>query len=155
MSTIAEIREFDKLAKFGSEDIYNDFMTSELIKKEVRVKALHKLHYSIVQLLRFSKATIENKVKKEERPKIKEYELMLLRIEKLIPSCFKKIKDNQRRMTMRIDESKFDKVHSLLMNLYDDVFKLVYKAELIFPVSDEFDPDELIKKMSEDIIMSG
>ncbi len=155
MSTIMQIKEYDNIVKFGSMDFMQEFMMSEEMKKSIKVKALQRLIYAIIQLLRFSKSTIKNKVKKEERGKVEEAEKTLQQLQKAIPSCYRRTKDNKGRGNIVINESKFDGLHSLIMQIYDDVFALVYKAQLIFPVSEEWDPDEMMKKVKEDMIFSG
>lgn len=143
---------YEEIARFGSTDMRDDFIITPEQKNQARVFAMERLIYTLQLVINNSLFAI----RKKELEEMKGYLTTLDKLEKMFKQCYNH-SYNQKTKTkgIVIDEDKFSKVIDLLSKIKSDICNPLNKAQLIFTSTEEIDPDEYLRKMKEDMIMSG
>ncbi len=149
---LAELDEYEKMALFGTSDLVDEFQLTPNMKNLARIKALNRICHTLQMLVRNTIFAVN----KKDRDKMNAFTEDLNRISKVIP-LVKKETQNQRdkTTTIKIHEENFKMIFDMLLQIKEDVNYPLNKANLIFSSDDSMDPDELMKKIEEDMIHSG
>lgn len=144
--------EYCVIAKFGTSDMIDEFVTNDNMRNIARIKSLYRLTNCLLMI-------IDNSIfalRKKDKPTMEEYRKKLIQIEKVIPVCHSNIYNQKNKTTSTIiDEEKFKKILSLLENIKREINTPLNNADMIYYKSEEVDPDELMRQIQEDIIHSG
>lgn len=143
------IDEYETIAMFGTSELIEDIITSEEIKNIARIKALERLFHATEKVLRNTRFALF----KEGRASVEVYkkDLNLLRV--ILPNIKEEIRDDRsKRRKVIIKEEVFNFLLNQLMRINEEMLEPLNKASLIFMAVEEFDPDDLKKKLMEDII---
>ncbi len=155
MKHMIEIDSLVEIAKFGSVEIIEDFILDEQTKVKARINAIKRLASKLYLILSNTKFALKSKEAKES---FKNFQDIIKKVEadyiekKYI---YKDTKSINGSVKVIILEDKFKKILEILEGIKEDMLDPLNKAELIFRTFEEFDPDELKRKITEDIINAG
>ena len=152
MKHLYEADQYETIATFGAEGMVEGIMLDESLKNVARVNAL-------TRLLKCLSMIINNTifaVKSKDKETLKKLKKDLKEVGKAIPMVSSVI-TNQRTRTneIKIEEKIFRGLLDILIRIKSDINEPLNRADLIFSSSEEMDPDEMMKRIEEDIIMGG
>lgn len=143
------IDEYETIAMFGTSELIEDIITTEEIKNIARIKALERLFHATGKVLRNTNFALF----KEGKEKINDYKKDLKLIQSVLPYIKEEIRDDRKKMSrVIIREEAFNFILNQLMRINEEMLEPLNKASLIFMAVEEFDPDDLKKKLIEDIV---
>lgn len=153
MKPLYEIGEFATKAVFGVTDIENAFGVSDEIITMIRIQSLKHMHHRLTALINDTLFAIK---KKPDKELMKNYLESLHGLSEYLP-YIEDVVVNQRdnKKMIIINERVFDIVLHILNDIRRDVLVPLNNSDLIFTSVDETDPDELLKKIQEDIVNAG
>jgi len=156
LKPLIELDRYLTVAEFGAEDLVEEFNIPEDMKDEIRFKALKRVVSTMLLLIENSKFAL----KKMDMEGFLVYKKQL----KLIQSLMKenvvfKYQVNHRTKSRRVKliEDKFELFLEKLREIKEEFVTPMNNADLIFSSSNDegLDPDELRKKIMEDIVSAG
>jgi len=149
---LLEADDYADIAKFGTSQLIDEFIVNDNMKNEARLKAMKRL-------LNCLQMTIDNSefaLKKKDKIIIQGYSEDLKKIEKVIPYVSRtSFNQRDKKKHIVIDEEKFNIILGMLIELKKAILEPLNNAELIFGADEAMDPDELKKRIMEDIVFSG
>ncbi len=153
MKPLYEIGQYATKAVFGVDEMEQAFGVAEETIVHLRIEAIKHMHHRLTMLINDTVFAIK---KPKDLEKMKD---ILTTLKSLLPFIhgMKRTIVNQRDNTrlITINEFLFDMVLMLLNQLRSDVLTPLNNSDLIFTSSDEIDPDEMLRKIQEDIIHGG
>jgi len=153
MQHLIELHENEKIAYFGTISLPDEFMLDDNTKNIARIKALRRYAKTLEMLIRDVKFAL----RKNDRPSIDKFKEEIVRVQKLIPMVEIKVTNSrERKETITIDEQKFDKFLSILINIKEQILSPMNRADLIFVGSDaDWDPIEYKKQIMHRLSTQG
>ena len=149
---LAELDEYEKMALFGTSDMVDEFSLDENTKNQARIKALERICHTLQMLVRNTIFAVN----KKDRPKMEGFTTRLERLWKVLPVVKNEtVNHRDRKTTVTIDEKKFKYIFDLLLEIKQEVNYPLNQANLIFSSDDSIDPDELMRRIEDDMIHSG
>lgn len=156
LKPLVELDRYLIVAEFGAEEMVDEFNMSEDLKDSARLKALRRVVSTMLLLIENSKFAL----KKKDTGKFSEYKLQLKLIQSLMKEdiIFKyQINHKSKSRKIKIIEEKFDLLLEKLRVIKEEFVIPMNDADLIFSSTEDegLDPDDLKKKIMEDIITAG
>lgn len=149
---LLEIDEYRKIANFGMAYLEEEFTTSQEQQTLARLKALKRFGKTLEMLIRNTLFAI----RKKHHDKIKDLLDDIIRYQKLLYTCeIKNRSEVNNKNVIKIHERNFAFFLEAFENTHQQLLYPLNESELIFASNDEIDPDELMKKIKEDMIHSG
>lgn len=144
--------DYEVVATFGTNEMMDEYQVSERLKSDARVKALRRLIKTLKMIINNSYFA----VKKKDKPDLEKFMKDLVDIEKIMPVAYENI-INQKTKTREvlIDEDRFQSILDMVIKIKEGINEPLNKADLIYSSTEEIDPDELKRRLMEDIIHSG
>lgn len=146
---LIEVDDLILMSIYGTTNITEEFMTTEEVIIRARHMAIDRFRTHLELLLQNTKFA----VKAKDKLLFDEYLLFLKNIKSIIPGL-KTVVRNQQKKTSRteLDEERFSQTLELLQKVNQNILEPLNKADLIFSSTEEFDPDEYMKQLEEDIV---
>jgi len=146
------IDEYETIARYGTSDMIDEFIVDQHSKNLARLKAIDRMTHALIKVIGNTKFAL----KKDDKKLVSEYKEALEKIESFLPKLEIKIRSvKDKSIVYKVKEKEFKVVLNTLSKIAEDLLEPLNKADLIFTSRDEFDPDELTRKIKEDIIFSG
>lgn len=146
---LIELDEYQEIARYGTANIVEEFTVDESMKAIARLKAIDRYQSTLMMLIENVFFAIR---KSEDKEKIKSYYKRLKKIGNVIPELRIKRRING-QMKDAVDDEKFDRIFSMLINIKTNLNVPLNNADLIFNSVEEFDPEkfkfDIMKKMGE------
>lgn len=150
---IKKMNYYYELAKFGTDDIVESFLTTPEMKDKCRIEAMQRFIHSAKILISNTMFALKNEKDKENLNEIRK---AFDSIEKMLPLIeLKTFNQRDKRVYSRIDEVQFNKIYPICYKLKEEVVKPLNRNDLIFINPEEFDPDEYLRQWEEDYVNSG
>lgn len=153
MKPLAEISRYFIMARFGVENVEDNYNLPEEILTFNRIEGLKHVHYRLIRVINDNKFAI--KVKRD-KIKMEELSKVLYAINPMLNEIALTItnqRDNKR--SIQINEEKFNMIFHLLETINTDLMECMNNSDLIYNSVEETDPDEILRKIQEDIINAG
>jgi len=136
--------DYVRIAEFGSLELEQSFSEPSHITTSRRIAGIQRLHAELMMLIDNS-FFIMRKIGQEEMLKLR---ARLQRIRKILPACvIKKIDQRTDGHVTTINEYHFFNCLEDLKKVKEEINTPLNRANLIFPESEEVDPDELKRKI--------
>ena len=143
---LIELDLWETIAQFGRKDMEEEVALEDMSKR--REEALHRMVFTLRQLIGNCKFTLERKDKDKEAIDI----LMrrLRNVEKVLDGVsYEVVDDVQKTKVLFINEKHFNVCFDILREIKDEVNIPINRAGLIFRQSEEIDLDKIMKDIVE------
>ena len=155
MNPLRQFSEYSTMAKFGTIDMSEEFMVTEEIKVQARVKALHRMTDCLRNIC--SNEFAINKAK--DKGELTVYRKVLdENIPKLISLCSgtqsHRVNGNFKTV-LCIDENAFDIVFRVLWNVRNNITPILNRSGLIFAPQDFKSIEDYKRELEDRIINRG
>lgn len=139
--------EYETIATFGAEDLFEELTADDNLKTISRLRALKRLLKTLQMIINNTKFA----VKKQDKEPMKKFLEQLNKINEAMP-LIESESYNQKtgRYKTEIIETHFSKVLNSLIQIKSEINEPLNRADLIFTHTEEFDPKaakEAIKKL--------
>ena len=140
------LNKYNKIAKFGVEDLGEDLeYTNDQLKKR-RVTALEMFVATLKELIEDTSFAI----KKGDQEKVEKMYERVLMVEEFLPQIYSVNEDNvDHSEIFNINEKLFKSIHWILMEIKRDINVPLNNAGLIFRASEEVDLDKIMNEIIE------
>lgn len=155
MKLIYEFDQYRTLAIFGSADILEDFVITQEVKNEARIKALRRIKEILEMIIDNSLFAIK---KKSDKVIMENCHDLLIEIEKLFPFVEKVIlieNYNGMRRVININEEIFHKIYKILIHVYKEILTPMNNSDLIYTSYEEYTVDEIKDSFKKRLIEQG
>lgn len=152
MSPLKEFDEYKKMAISGCIEIGEEFLISDQVKTDSRLKALRRMFEAMETLVDNSLFAIK---KKPDKDKMLHYKKILEKVEGWLPYTQKVITQENARgrsQMTQINEVVFDIIFKALKRLHREILEPLNNSDLIFYSVEEFDPDKFKDAIKKRII---
>ena len=151
LKPLIECSDYQKIAMFGTSEMIGEFMTSEPIKTQARIKAVERFRDNLLMIIENARFNILEK----DRKIIENLEKELQKLKKYIPLISEIITKRERR-EIKINDKNFFSVLEILRRIKSELMSPLNNAHMIFPKGDdEYDDDELKEYISKNLIEEG
>lgn len=159
LKIMKHLHEFDILqliAEYGTYEILEEFILDDQTKIKARVNALRRMTSTIA-------LTLANTTFLLKDPKHKAlFESMLIHTKKLKRDylfkrnfLYTEVKNLNKSSYMKINDDNFNHVLDILEDMKKSMLEPMNKAELIMKAFEDVDPDEIKRKITQDLIHAG
>lgn len=143
---------YEVIATFGTLEILDDFITNESMKEQARIRAIKRLVKTLQMIINNTIFA----VRKDDRETLKKHQAELIHLNKVLPQLWSvTINQRDKKQNLRIDEERFNKILDMIIEIKSNINEPLNKADLIFTSVEELDPDELKRKIMEDMVNAG
>lgn len=143
---LIELDLYETIAMFGTKDIDEPNISYEYIPYK-RVEGLHRMLFSLRQLIGNCKFSIDDK---KDRELINSMGARIDNVEEVIDGISNEsINEVTKEKDLAINEEHFRKCFDILRNIKDELNFPINRAGLIFRQSDEMDLDRIMKDIVE------
>lgn len=140
---------YEILANHGAIDFNQEIELDPEMIKDNRLKGINWFYTHLCLLVSNSKFAIQDKDGKNKIGEI-DKQLKLKEIKKYL-AAIKAVKIDQKRniTTISINEELFGKILDMLTKLKEELFPILYRANLVFQYKENYSPEEMKAKFME------
>lgn len=136
--------DYVRIAEFGSLELEQSFSEPPQVVTSRKLEGIKRLHAELMMLIDNS-SFVMRKIGQKEMKKLRS---RLERIRKVLPACeIKKVDQRTNQYTITINDNHFFNCLEDLKKIKEEINTPLNRANLIFPESEEVDPDELKRKI--------
>lgn len=149
---LQNIQSYETICIFGTLEMIDQFQVDENTKNMARIMSLERY----LQTLELLISNARFAVKKDDKLKLDELGKKLKKVLPALPMIKEHGLDQKNKKNLiLINEEVFHRILNMLIKIKVDLLEPLNSANLIFTSNDSLDPDELVRKMKEDMIFSG
>lgn len=153
MKPLAEISKYFIMARFGVENVEDNYNLNDEIITFNRLEALKHVHYRLIRVINDNTFGIKVKKDKKRMPELLADLIKMQPFVNEVSATIVNQRDNSSRT--KINEQKFNLILNALENINREVLQCLNNSDMIYNSIEETDPDEILRKIQEDIIHGG
>lgn len=153
MKVLADLDKYELLARFGSSELIEQFITTDQQRTHARIMALEWLHTTLNMLINNTYFAVR---RKDDRLLLDDYRLILAQIEPTLSKIqTERYSHRTHTKNTSVNEIEFRNLLNVLLEIKTKINEPLNRADLIFRWEEEFDPRAYKKKIIERLTTQG